>query len=417
MRLPRFLQIAQQLYSRRAGDLPAAVSRACAAAGLAARISPGQRVGITVGSRGIANIAEITRALVAELKGLGARPFILPAMGSHGGATARGQTELLASLGVTPESVGAPIRAAMATERIGTTRAGVPIFASREALRCDALIVMNRIKQHTDFTGEYESGLMKMLAVGVGKREGAAAMHARRCRSLQEDVPEAARALLARLPVVAGIALLENGYNEIAEIVGLTPEAIPAREKVLMRRVRRHASGLPFPEIDLLIVDRMGKDISGVGMDTHVLARRMLWEEPNFRGPRIRLVAALDLTEASHGNALGIGLADLITDRLKNKLDVEATRTNVLHTGWLNRVKLPLSFPNDREVLRAAFIALGEPDPRRVRILRIRDTLHLSHLWISEGLLEEAQRHPRVRVLGRPEEPQFDRAGNFTGGA
>jgi len=413
MEFPRFLEIEQKLYARRVGDIPTAVSRACAAAGLAAGVKRGDRVAITVGSRGIASIAEITRAVVAEAKALGGKPFILPAMGSHGGATAEGQTELLASLGVTPESVGAPIRASMATEKLGETSSGVAVLTSREALGADGLIVMNRIKQHTDFDGAYESGLMKMLAIGVGKREGAAAMHSRLCPGLREDVPEAARRLLDRLPVVAGIALLENGYNEIADIVGLAPKDIPTREKELMRRVRRTAAGLPFPELDLLIVDWIGKNISGIGMDTHVVARRMLWEEPNFKGPQIRLIAALDLTEASHGNALGIGIADLMTDRLWDKIDLEVMRTNVLHTGWLNRAKLPLSFANDREVLRAACIALGEPDPREVRVLRIRDTLHLSRMWISEGLLEAAEGHPRITVLGEPAPVRFNRAGNL----
>ena len=414
MEFPRFLEIEQKLYARRVGDIPTAVSRACVASGLATRVKRGQRVAITVGSRGIANIAEITRAVVSEVKALGARPFILPAMGSHGGATAEGQTELLASLGVTPQSVGAPIRASMATGKLGETSSGVAVLTSREALGADGLIVMNRIKQHTDFDGAYESGLMKMLAVGVGKREGAAAMHSRLCPGLRCDLPEAARMLLDRLPVVAGIALLENGDNEIADIVGLAPKDIPTREKELMRRVRRTAARLPFPELDLLIVDWIGKNISGIGLDTHVVGRRMLWEEPNFRGPRIRLIAALDLTEASHGNPLGIGIADLMTDRLRDKVDLKVLRTNVLHTGWLNRAKLPLSFPNDREVLRAAFLALGEPDPRKVRILRIRDTLHLSRMWISEGLVEAAEGHPKVTVLGQMAALRFDRAGNLT---
>jgi len=415
MEFPRFIAIEQRLYARRVGDTPAAVSRACAEAGLAARVKHGHRVAITVGSRGMANLAAITRAVVAEVKALGGRPFLLPAMGSHGGATAKGQTELLASLGVTAESTGAPIRASMSTERVGTTSHGLPVFTSREALRADGLIVMNRVKQHTDFAGEYESGLMKMLAIGVGKREGAAAMHSRLCPGLREDVPEAARLLLARLPVVAGLAILENGYNDTADIVGLSPNQIPAPEKELLRRVRRTAARLPFPELDLLIVDWIGKDISGIGLDTHVVARRMLWEEPSFRGPRIRLIAALDLTEASHGNALGIGIADLMTDRLRDKIDLDVVRTNVLHTGWLNRAKLPLSFSNDRQVLRAAFVALGAPDPRRVRVLRIRDTLHLSRMWISEGLLEAAERHPRIRVLAGPTAICFDSAGNLPG--
>jgi hypothetical protein len=413
MPLPRVVEIEQRLYSRRIGDIGAAVRRALAEAGFEGRLQRGDRVAITVGSRGIAKIAEIARAVVAEVKRLGGKPFILPAMGSHGGATPAGQTEVLASLGVTPESVGAAIRASMAVNRLGRTSSGIDVFVSREAIRADRIVVMNRIKQHTDFEGEYESGLLKMIAVGMGKRHGAAAMHGRRCASLREDVPQAARMVLARGPVAAGLAIIENGYNEPAEIVGLSPEAIPEREPALMRRVRRNAARLPFRDIDLLIVDWIGKDISGIGMDTHVICRRMIWEEPEFRGTNVQLIAALDLTEGSHGNALGLGLADLITDRLLRKIDMSALKTNVLHTGWLNRAKIPLSFASDREVLEAAFIGLGHPSPRKVRIVRIADTLHLSRMWISEGLLAEAKRNPRVQVLGKPVEMTFDRRGDL----
>jgi len=413
MSLPRFVEIEQRLYSRRIADIPAAVSRALADAGFGGRVQRGDRVAVTVGSRGIANIAEITRAVVDEVKRLGGKPFILPAMGSHGGATPSGQTEVLASLGVTSKYVGAPVRASMEVERLGKTDGGVDVFLSREALRADRIIVMNRIKQHTDFEGEHESGLLKMIAVGMGKRLGAAAMHGRRCASLRADVPQAARMVLGRAPVAAGLAILENGYNEPAEIVGLSPEVISEREPALLRRVRRNAARLPFGEIDLLVVDWMGKDISGIGMDTHVICRRMLWEEREFRGTSIQLIAALDLTEGSHGNALGVGLADLITDRLLKKIDMSAMKTNVLHTGWLNRAKIPLSFANDREVLEAAFIGLGHPDPRAVRVVRIQDTMHLKRMLISDGLLAQARQNPRIRVLGEPVPTAFDRAGNF----
>ena len=413
MPFPRFVEIEQRLYARRIADIPTAVGRAFADAAIERRLRPGQTVAITVGSRGIAKIAEITRAVVAEAKRIGARPFILPAMGSHGGATPAGQTAVLASLGVTPSYVGAPIRASMTVERLGKTKSGIEVFVSREALKADAVIVMNRVKQHTDFEGEYESGLVKMMAVGMGKRKGAAAMHGRRCDSLREDVPQSAKMVLGRAPIVAGLAILENGHNEPAEVVGLQPQDILAREPALMRRVRRNAARLPFPDIDLLIVDWIGKDISGIGLDTHVICRRMIWEEPEFRGTNIQLIAALDLTEGSHGNALGVGLADLITDRLLRKIDMQALKINVLHTGWLNRAKLPLSFANDREVLEAAFIGLGHPDPRKARIVRIQDTLHLSRLSISEGLLAQARKHPRIQVLGKPAEIAFDRHGNF----
>ena len=413
MQLPTFVEVEQALYSKRVTDLPAAVRSAWEAAGCQRRIRRGDRVAITVGSRGIDNLAAIVGLLVETLKEAGAKPFILPTMGSHGGATAAGQTALLASLGVTPSSVGAPIRASMATTQVGTTPGGIPVYAAREALNADGLVVLNRVKQHTDFTGDYESGLVKMLAIGVGKRDGAAALHSRRCKSLREDIPSAAKLLLKRLPMLGGIAILENGYHQTAELVGLPPDEIMVGEKALLRRARRTAARLPFRDIDLLVVDWIGKDVSGVGFDTHVIARRMVWGEPEFRGSAVGVVAALDLTPGSHGNALGLGLADLVTERLLGKVDWSAMQTNVLHTGFLNRAKRPLAFRNDRDLIRAAFVALGDPDPKRVRIVRIADTLHPGRAWISEGLLKEARQCPRTKVLGEPAALKFDRAGNL----
>ena len=413
MQLPRMIEIEQKLYARRVTDIAKAVRRAWDSAGLARRITSGGRIAITAGSRGIDNIPAITRALVELVRAAGARPFILPAMGSHGGATPAGQTELLASLGITPESVGAPIRASMVTAKIGATPNCLPVYAAQEALKADGLIVVNRIKQHTDFTGDYESGLVKMLAIGVGKRDGAAAMHTGQCASLREDVPAAAAMMIERLPVLGGVAILENGYHQTADIVGISASDILKREKALLRRVRRNAPGFPFDDIGLLIVDWIGKDISGVGFDTHVIARRMVWNEPEFTGSRIRVIAALDVTPGSHGNGLGLGLADLVTQRLADKVDWHVVRTNVLHTGFLNRAKLPLTLPNDRELLRAAFLAMGSPDPKKARIVRVADTLQVGRMWISEGLLPEARRNPRVTILGKRVALAFDRNGDL----
>ncbi len=413
MLLPRMIEIEQKLYAKRVGDIDAAVRRAWDDAGIARKLPRRGRIAITVGSRGIDNIPAITGAIVDLVKAAGAKPFVIPAMGSHGGATPEGQTELLASLGVTPDSVGAPIRASMATAKIGTTSSGTPIYASKEALGADGLIAVNRIKQHTDFTGDYESGLAKMLAIGVGKRECAVAMHSGLCTSLREDIPAAAHMMIERFPVLGGIAILENGYHQTAEIVGVPAGEILTREKALLRRVRRNAPGFPFDEIDLLIVDWIGKDISGVGFDTHVIARRMVWGEPEFRGPRTRVLAALDLTPGSHGNALGVGLADLVTQRLADKIDWQVLRTNVLHTGCLNRAKLPLTLPNDRELLAAAFVAMGSPDAKKARIVRVADTLNVGRLWISEGLLAQARRNPRITIIGKPTPLTFDKSGDL----
>jgi len=416
MRLPRLVEIEQRLYARRVDDVARAVGRAWAGAGAGRRVRRGERVGITVGSRGIDKLPAITKAVVRVIEEAGGKPFILPAMGSHGGATAQGQAAVLRELGIAAQPMGAPVRASMAAAAVGKTSNGVPVYASREALNADGLVVMNRVKQHTDYVGEYESGLVKMLAIGVGKREGAAAMHSRGCASLREDVPEAAAVLLTRLPLVCGIAILENGYHETADIVGIGPEDILEREKSLLRRARRTAPRLPFRDIDLLIVDWIGKDISGVAFDTHVIARRMIWGEPEFRGSNIRVIAALDLTAGSRGNPLGMGLADLVTERLAKKIDWEALKANVLHTGFLNRAKLPIALRNDREVVRAALVALGNPDPRRVRVVRIADTLGLGRMWISEGLAPEARRRSRVRVVGRAAAMRFDRRGNLPAG-
>lgn len=413
MQLPRMTEIEQRLYSRRVGDIGRAVGRAWEAAAVARRIRRGGRVGITVGSRGIDSIAAVARSAADLVKQAGGKPFIIPAMGSHGGSTPAGQTAVLKALGVTPASVGAPIRASMAAAKVGTTSHGVPVYASREALKADGLIVVNRVKQHPDYASEHESGLAKMLAVGVGKREGAMAMHSRSCDSLREDVPEAARMLLKRLRVVGGMAILENGYHQVADIVGLAPGEMLIGEKAVLKRAKRTAARLPFAEVDLLMVNRIGKDISGVGFDTYVIGRRMIWGEPELRGGRARIVAALDLTPGSHGNALGVGLADLLTERLARKIDWEAVRMNVLHTGFLNRAKLPITLRNDRDLIAAAMRSLGGPDPRRVRMVRITDTLSLGHMWVSEGLLPEARRHSRVRVVGRPTAMKFDRSGNL----
>jgi hypothetical protein len=413
MQLPEFTEVEQMLYGKTEDGLAAGVCRAWGEISCRRPARAGDRIGIAVGSRGISDLPTIVGFLAEVIKRAGGEPFIVPAMGSHGGATSRGQTAVLQSLGVTAQSVGAPVRASMATERVGQTASGTPVYAAREALGADGVVLVNRIKQHTDFSGDYESGLVKMLAIGLGKKEGAAALHSRGCDSLQKDVPEAARLLLKRIPVLGGIAILENGYHQVAEVVGLPAEAIFSEEKRLLQRVRRNAARVPFDQVDLLLVDWIGKDISGVGFDTHAIARRMIWGEPEFRGARIHLIAALDLTPGSKGNALGLGLADLVSRRLIEKTDWQSLRTNVLHTGFLNRAKVPLSFASDRELLQGAFTALGNPPPARARIVRIADTNHLGRLWVSEAMLSQVKKSSRLRAVGMPSPLRFDRQGNL----
>jgi hypothetical protein len=413
MQLPEFTEVEQRLYAKVEDGLAAAVCRAWAEVSHRRPIRAGDRIGIAVGSRGISELPTIVGFLIEVIKKAGGTPFIIPAMGSHGGATPRGQTALLESLGITSRSIAAPVRASMATKKLGQTSSGTPVFTAAEALEADGLVLVNRIKQHTDFSGDYESGLVKMLAVGLGKRDGAAALHSRGCDSLREDIPRAARLLLKRLPVLGGLAILENGHHQVAEVVGLRAEKIMSEEKRLLGRVRRNAARIPFDQVDLLLVDWIGKDISGVGFDTHAIARRMIWRESEFPGARIYVLAALDLTPGSKGNALGLGLADLVSQRLLDKTDWQSVRTNVLHTGFLNRAKVPLSFANDRELLGGAFTALGNPPPAQARIVRIADTNHLGRLWVSDALLGQVEKNSRLKAIGGRSRLDFDRHGNL----
>jgi hypothetical protein len=377
------------------------------------KVRRGARVGVAVGSRGIANLPVVICAVVDELRAAGARPVIIPAMGSHGGATPAGQRDVLASLEVTADSVAAPLRASMAVERLGKTPAGVPIWFSREALRCDGLIIVNRIKQHTDFRGPIESGLMKMIAIGLGKRRGAAALHSLRVPGLRDHMPEVAREIIRRGHILGGVALIENGHGETVRVSAALAADIERVERRLLRIAKRVAPRLPFDELDLVIVDWMGKEISGVGMDPAVLGRmRIPGEQPEFARPRIRNVVALRLSPASHGNALGVGLAEFIPRALADSIDEETSKANSMTSGFLERAKLPLVMDSDREAIEAAATVGQSRRPEKLRILRIRDTSHVGEMWVSAALESEARRRG-LEILGPPRPLRFDRRGNY----
>ena len=342
----------------------------------ARRLSPGATVAVGVGSRGLDNLVPTIHAAVAELHALGLKPFLVPAMGSHGGATAEGQTEVLHSYGITPEAVGAEIRATMEVEQIGVLDgdeagefAGHPIFWEKNALSADAVLPINRIKAHTDFTGEIESGIAKMSVIGLGKRHGAEGVHRYGARGLRELMPRMARWLAVRMPLLGGIALLENELGRTSEIHALPP----ARSAETVRRLcfgarappRRES---PSHELDILVIDEMGKNISGAGMDTHVIGRGIMPSIPeeSWGGPNIRLIAVLDLTAASHGNATALGLADLTTRRLIEKADFQATFINMRTSGegGVLRGRLPLVLPTGEDCVRSAVATCGRPGPK-----------------------------------------------------
>ena len=372
-------------------DVAAAVREQLEALGLRARIRPGMSVALTAGSRGIHDIATVLRAAVGWLQEAGAAPFIVPAMGSHGGATAAGQVELLAELGVTEAALGCPIRATMETVEIGRLPDGAPVPMDAYAAAADGILVVGRVKPHTDFHGPIESGLAKMVAIGLGKRRGAELIHRFGPDGLRERVPLAARLAVARGTVLGGLALLEDAAERTAAVVALPPGEIGgAGEAALLERARGWMGRLPFEQLDILVVDELGKNISGCGMDTNVLGRMRIPGEPDAP-PHIRVVVALDMTPESHGNAAGVGLADLITARLARKIDIGATYINGLTSGLggLQRSALPIILPTAGDAIAAALHCCARPDTGAVRVARIRNTLTTHDLLVSTALLGE----------------------------
>ncbi len=377
-------------------DLPLVLAHEWQRLGLAAQAN-GKRIAIGIGSRGVAGIDIIARELARLVQQSGGQPFIVPAMGSHGGATPQGQLEVLASLGVTEHSAGCPLRATMDTVVLGETAHGLPVHVDRYVAEADGLIVANRVKMHTDFHGPTESGLLKMIAVGLGKERGAALIHNYGVRGLRDFVPEVAAVTLDKINVLAGFATVEDGYHRPVRLEAFRAQDIAAGERRLLDVARSLAPRLPVDDIDVLIVDQMGKEISGSGMDTNIIGRWMIAGEPEPDRPRIKAIVLLDLTGATHGNATGIGLADFTVRRVLNKIDFTLTTRNVITSGFLQRGRLPLVFDTDEQAIDAALTHVFRANPQDrpgARIMRIRSTLDLEELWVSPNLLDEVQASP-----------------------
>jgi len=399
----RFVQIEQALRADVLEDLPRAARDAGAV--LAATLRPGARVAVACGSRGIDGIGTIVSGVVSALVSAGLRPFVVPAMGSHGGATAAGQLEVLAGFGLTEATLGVPVRAGLEVEQVASLPDGVPLCFSRAALDSDAIIPVNRVKLHTTLRAPLGSGLMKMIALGLGHELGARALHA---AGLQEHVVPAARELLARVPIHGGVAIVENGEGRVVHLEVVPAAAIPERDVELLALSRSYMPSIPVDPLDVLVVRRMGKNVSGTGMDPNVVGLHRRHGGAPDRN--ISTLVALDLTDESHGNATGVGMADLITDRLRDKIVWPVTAMNCLTSGFVAGMKLPLSLPSDREAIETA---ARLHDGRALRTAIIQDTLHLRRLWISEALLDEAARNPALRVLGHPVELEFQPDGGL----
>lgn len=378
------------------------------------QLAAGSRVAITAGSRGIGDAVEVYRGAVKALQSAGHHPFLFASMGSHGRGDASDQRDLLTSLGVTEENVGAPVSCSGETIEIGETTtpvAGLPVHVMKEAREADAVLVVNRIKPHTSFHGLHESGLMKMLAVGMGGPAGATMVHSLGWNSMEMAIESISSAVMEKIPVIGGLAVVENARESTAAVEGLLRDEIPSGESRLLEKARALMPSLPAKRLDLCVVKEMGKNYSGTGMDTNIIGRLRLQGMPEPREPYIQYLAVLDLSEASLGNATGVGLADLITRRLAEKIDHEATYLNCLVSGGPVRAAVPMTLPNDEELFQAVWTALKPNHMLEVRAMVIENTLRLEETWVSEALIPEIGERDGVELVGKPEPLRFDEEG------
>ncbi len=414
MGFPKVVPVRQRFHSTRVADIPDRVAREVGRLDLSGRLKPGDSVAITAGSRGVANIAAITRSLAEEFKKRGARPFIVPAMGSHGGGTAEGQRGVLERYGITEASMGVPVRATMETLPIGESPEGVPVVLDRNALEADHIAVVNRIKPHTDFDAEIESGLTKMLAIGLGKHQGAIRYHrANKRHGYYRVLTGVAEVVRRRCSILLGLGIVENGYDQTGAIEAMTSDELFEVEKRLLKVAKSWLARIPFDRGDLLLVDEMGKNVSGTGMDTNVIGRRAGSGKPFAGAPRFSRIVVRDLTPESYGNAIGVGMADVVTRRLVDKIDTRPTYVNALTSTNLESVRIPVTVDSDREALETAISTSGAPSGEDCRMVWIRNTLKLDRFVASEALLEEVEANRELQVLGNPGELDFDAQGNL----
>ena len=415
---PQIFRLRQTFDAVRVDDVAAEVQAQLARLDLGQTVRAGQSVAITAGSRGVANVALMMRAIVEHLKGLGASPFIVPAMGSHGGGTAEGQRRLLESYGITESFVGCPIRSNMETVIVGQAAEGFPLHVDRLAFEADHVLVCNRIKPHTAFVGSIESGLMKMLLIGLGKCAGATIYHrAIRDFSFERIIRSVAAEVVKRCHILAGLAIVENAYDQTARIEAIRPAEFEAREKELLVLARRWLPRLSFSQVDMLLIDRLGKDISGTGLDPNVVGRKFNDHRAlDDEFPKVRRIALRGLTEATHGNAIGLGIAEFCRSDLLRKTDFAATRLNGLVSGHISAAMTPLDYETDREMLAAALGTIGLTEPAEAKLLWIADTLHLSEVVCSAAYLDEARGRDDLEIVGDLHDLPFDAAGNLPWG-
>jgi len=415
MEYPRMMRIKQTLEDRALENIPQEIKTQFEGLGLEETVIPGQTVAIACSSRGIANYGVIVKTVIACLKKLELEPFLIPAMGSHGAATAAGQKRVLEHLGIDEKDVSASIRSSLDVVQLGETEDHIPVYLDKLAHAADHIVLINRIKKHTEFEHEFESGLLKMMAIGLGKQKGAATYHeAMLTYGYPRVILTIAHKVIQHANILLGVGIVEDGHGQTASIGICRAREIEATEKKLFKMAKKFAPGLPLEAADILIIDEMGKDISGTGFDTKVVGRiglPLLSEEP--QSPRIKRIVVCDLTQQSEGNAVGVGIADMITQRLFDKIDMEAFNMNTLTGVCPEMGKIPLTLKNDREAINAAIKCVGLIPVEKLKIMRIKNTSYLGELDISEAYAEELVKREDLEDMTGKRHFQFDLSGNL----
>ena len=413
--LPGVFKIHQKINVSRLPDVEKEMHTLLDRFGRFGKVRSGERVALTAGSRGIRDKAKVLKVLATRLKALGAQPFLVPCMGSHGGATAEGQVEMLKNLKITEKFVGAPIVSSMEVKEIGRTKFGTPVLIDANVCgQADKIIVVNRIKPHTDFDFEIESGLNKMMVIGMGKHKGALMAHRLTIKhGFSTMLPEVQPIILKALPFFFGVGIIENQYDQTASLHLLEPQNFWEGEKLLLKNAKEIMPRLPFQQIDVLVVDEIGKNISGAGMDPSVTGRLYFIGSPPLKEPKVTRIFVRDLTPETEGNAIGIGFAEYTTTRLVKKIDLHPTKINCITGMGPECGRIPLAYDQDREALQAAFDNSGVLDSKDLRLVWIKNTLELEYLWASEPMLQEAKTNPNLEVISGLQDIPYDKNGNM----
>lgn len=394
--LPRLIRVRQNFDSSKLEDIEGAVRKELCRAEIKGKIHKGDKVAVAVGSRGIRGLRNLVQTLIHELKQQGAEPYIVSAMGSHGGGTEEGQREILAGYGITEADLGVPVITTVDVECAGTLPGGETVYFDQAAARADAIIPVNRIKLHTDFTGPLQSGLCKMLVIGLGNQIGCSSIHEEEPERFAEIIEKAAEIILEKYPVVFGLGIIENAYDQTCQVEAVPRECFVQREKELVQIARKKMPLLLVPEIDILIVEEIGKNISGAGYDPNILGRSSVLKEFSLPVPRIKKMVLLDLTPQSHGNGIGVGMFDVTTRKVMEQLDLEAMYANALACRCIEDVRIPLAAKDEEEAVRAAAKCIRGVPKDRLKIVKIKNTLCLEEIQVSQAVWEDIRENPEI---------------------